>query len=583
MLQMQYKLITQPNNELSVIEQILINRGIQKADINHYLHTDETDNLNPNLIDRIEDGVKLLISHISKGDRIFIQVDSDCDGYTSSALLLNYLHCLFPWFVENNITYRFHEGKAHGLILSTIPKDVKLVIAPDASSNDYEIHEALAQKGIDVLVIDHHEAEKVSEYACVINNQLCDYPTKSLSGVGMVYKFCQLIDKYLDIDISNNYLDLVALGCLADMMDLKYFETKYLINCGLENIQNPFLKGMIEKNSYSIGDTITSMGIAFYVAPYVNATTRIGSQEEKEILFKSMLDYQAYEKIPSTKRGCKGQYECIVEQAVRNCTNIKNRQTKMRDQGIEYIEDLIQENDLLSNKVLIIQVPQSAKISGALTGLIANQLMAKYQRPTLVLNEIYQDKEKYWAGSARGYDKADLINFREFCLESNCIELAQGHQSAFGFSIKDKNIEQFIKYCNDKLSGFDFSPCYYVDFIFDVNNISSKEILDIAELKSLWGQGVEEPYVALTNIKIVNNNLYLMSPDKNPTLKILLPNGISLIKFKSNEEEYNMLKTDGFIMLNIIGRCEKNCWNGRVSPQIIIEDYEIVKSQQYYF
>lgn len=79
-------------------------------------------------------------------------------------------------------------------------------------SNDYEQHKELSEKGIDVLVIDHHEAERISEYACVINNQLCDYPTKSLSGVGMVYKFCQLIDKMLGKNIIDNYLDLVALG-----------------------------------------------------------------------------------------------------------------------------------------------------------------------------------------------------------------------------------------------------------------------------------------------------------------------------------------------------------------------------------
>lgn len=61
-------------------------------------------------------------------------------------------------------------------------------------SNDYEIHQYLSSQGTDVLVIDHHEAEKISEYACVINNQLCDYPTKSLSGVAMVWKFCCHID-----------------------------------------------------------------------------------------------------------------------------------------------------------------------------------------------------------------------------------------------------------------------------------------------------------------------------------------------------------------------------------------------------
>jgi single-stranded-DNA-specific exonuclease len=113
----------------------------------------------------------MLISHISQNDKVLIQIDSDCDGFTSAALLINYLNCLFPGFVRNNILYRIHTGKQHGILPETIPEDVKLVIAPDSSSNDFEEHEYLkTQLGVDVLVIDHHEADKVSEYACVINN-----------------------------------------------------------------------------------------------------------------------------------------------------------------------------------------------------------------------------------------------------------------------------------------------------------------------------------------------------------------------------------------------------------------------------
>ena len=175
----------------------------------------------------------MLIKHISQNDKIFIQIDSDCDGYTSAAALINYLNCLFPSFTQNNIIYRIHQGKEHGIVLDTIPQDVKLVICPDAASNDYDEHAALKKAGIDVLVIDHHEADYISPDACIINNQLCDYPTKSLSGVGMVYKFCSYIDELLNVDYADQFLDLVALGMVADMMDLRDFETKHLITRGL--------------------------------------------------------------------------------------------------------------------------------------------------------------------------------------------------------------------------------------------------------------------------------------------------------------------------------------------------------------
>ena len=564
---------------LTAVEQVLANRGIAPENVEHYLNTTDEDILSPMLIMNIEEGVKVLIKHIAQGDKVLVQIDSDCDGYTSAAALINYLNRLFPGFVQTNVYYRIHTGKQHGILLETIPEDVKLVIAPDSSSNDYEVHEELKSRGVDVLVIDHHEADKISENAVIINNQLCDYPTKSLSGVGMVYKFCSYMDELLNVDYADDYLDLVALGMVADMMDLRDFETRHLITRGLENIRNPYFKGMVDKQAYSLKDGISPIGVAFYIAPYVNATIRMGTQEEKLMLFESMLDYRGYELVPSTKRGCKGQTETRVEQACRNCTNIKNRQTKARDAALENIERIIKEKNLLENKILAIKLDTFAADRN-LTGLIANQLMAKYQRPVLLLNKTADG----WEGSGRGYDKSKFDNLREFLKESGMIMYAEGHANALGVGITDEEFKAFIEYSNRELAEFDFTPCYKVDFIFSGSDFRGMDIVEIAELKSLWGQGVDEPLVAIEHINVYAGNVVLMSPDKSPTLKITLPNGTSLIKFKSSQEEYEKLRSEtGCITINVVGKCERNVWNGTVTPQIIIEDYEIVGEQKYYF
>ncbi len=596
---MEYQLIAPqfpPNKVLTAVEQVLANRGIAPENVEHYLNTTNKDIVDPLLIKNIKKGAKMLIKHISQNDKVLVQIDSDCDGYTSAATLINYLNCLFPGFVQNNILYRIHTGKEHGILLNTIPTNVKLVIAPDSSSNDYEVHKELAERGVDVLVIDHHETDKESEHACVINNQMCDYPTKSLSGVGMVYKFCSYIDTLLDVDYADQYLDLVALGMVADMMDLRDYETKHLINKGLKSIRNPYFRGMVERQEYQLKNGITPFGIAFYIAPYVNATIRMGTQEEKVMLFESMLDYRGYELIPSTKRGCKGQQETRVEQACRNCMNIKNRQTKARDAALEIIERTIEEQNLLENKILVVKLDTFATDKN-LTGLIANQLMSQYQRPVLLLNKTIQEIECLgtkgerlvlqdisWEGSGRGYDKSKFDNLREFLKESGLVMYAEGHANALGVGIKDLNIDTFINYSNDSLADFDFTPCYKVDFIYAGNDFNGKDIIKIAELKSLWGQGVEEPLVAIENIKLTSSNVTLMSKDKSPTLKITLPNGTSLIKFKSSQEEYEKFYSElGCITINIVGTCGRNEWNGIVEPQIIIEDYEIIGEQKYYF
>lgn len=429
---MEYQLIAPriPQENLTVVERVLSNRGIMPEDIQHYLNTSDDDIIDPKSIERIEIGAKMLIAHVAQNDNVLIQVDSDCDGFTSSAALINYLYSLFPGFVQNHVFYRIHTGKQHGIIPETVPDNIKLVIAPDSSSNDYDQHKALKEKGIDVLVIDHHEADSISENACIINNQLCDYPTKSLSGVGMVYKFCSYIDGLMGIKNADQFLDLVALGVVADMMDLRDYETRHLVTKGLKDIRNPYFKGMVQTQHFSISKHggLDPFAISFYIAPQVNATIRVGTQEEKLMLFESMLDYRGYEQIPSTKRGCKGQTETRVEQACRNCSNIKNRQTKARDASLSVIEHIIEEKQLLDHKILVVKLEPEFATDRNLTGLIANQLMAKYQRPVLLLNRVINPETKAvtWEGSGRGYDKSKFDNLRKFLSESRLTMYAEG-------------------------------------------------------------------------------------------------------------------------------------------------------------
>jgi hypothetical protein len=74
-----------------------------------------------------------------------------------------------------------------------------------------------------------------------------------------------------------------------------------------------------------------------------------------------------------------------------------------------------------------------------------------------------------------------------------------------------------------------------------------------------------------------------MSPDKTPTLKIILPNKVSLIKFGSSQDEYESLLSDGYVKINVVGKCNANTWNGWTNAQILIEDYEITERKKYFF
>ena len=115
-------------------------------------------------------------------------------------------------------------------------------------------------------------------------------------------------------------------------------------------------------------------------------------------------------------------------------------------------------------------------------------------------------------------------------------------------------------------------------------NVEPQDILDIANLQDLWGQDLSEPLVCVKGLK-VTKDMVVVYAKKTNTLKITLPNNISLIKFNASDEECNRLQNqeEGYLELDIIGKASANEWNGNVTPQILIEDYQIVDSSKYYF
>ena len=583
---MRYQLIKPINPDYSTIEQILTNRGIKREDVYHYLNTTDDDISSPlDLGEKsLNAAAQSIIQHIFSKDKTLVICDCDCDGFTSAALLINYLYDLFPTYVETGLKWFVHEDKQHGLedVMDYInQKDFKLVICPDASSNDYEYHKQLKAKGIDVIVLDHHLADATSEDAIVINNQLCGYENKELSGVGVVYQFCRFIDSKMQSNFADNYLDLVALGLTGDMMSLTSIETKHLINKGFEpeNIKNPYIYEMWQKNHFKLGDHITSIDAAFYIVPMVNAVQRSGTIEEKELLFKSMLKYEAFAEIASTKRGCKGQTERLVDQAVRMSTNVKNRQTRAQDASMEYLENRIVKENMMDRKVLLFTL-EPGKVDKNIAGLIANKISAKYQRPSCMLTKVGD----VYQGSARGYEMSGVTNFKDICDNTGCVNWTAGHQNAFGVSINVDKIDEFLEKTDAALANMTSEPVYYVDYIYNGADVNPQDILAISDLSNLWGKDLDEAMVAVKDIKISKDLVTVYRKTSN-TLKITLPNKVSLMKFNATDEECEMLEnqTGAYIQMEIVGKCHKNEWLGNITPQIFIEDWEVTGQGKYLF
>lgn len=383
------------------VKSLLLSRGV--SDVDAFLHPTREYLQPPSRLKGIAAGAGLYL-RVAQNDasRILIVVDSDCDGYTSAAIIYHYTRRLNP---NCQVDFWLHEGKQHGLqdhIERLMDENYQydLIILPDSSSNDAHYHDMLEEVHTPCLILDHHLTDvKMSYNAVVVNNQLSpDYTNKDLTGAGVVYQFCRYLDELTGNNWADDYMDLAALGIIGDMGSVLDMENRYIITHGLCRINNSFFHALLEKQAYSITrlmapsweeimKKITPISIAFYIVPLINGMVRIGSMEEKERMFLAFVNGDMM--VPSGKRGAKGTMERVDVESARECANAKARQDKAKLAAVDKLEQKIFKYDLLENKVLFVRLEDDDKFPSELNGLIAMQLAAKYKRPTIVarLNE----------------------------------------------------------------------------------------------------------------------------------------------------------------------------------------------------
>ena len=562
----------------TTIEQILYGRGI--TDINNWLKANMSDVESWNVLDNIENAVYTLTSAIKDNWDTCIIVDCDVDGYTSAAILINFLYSLYPDWVNKHLIYLHHTGKQHGLVdmRDNIPANTKLIICPDSASNDYEEHEYWNNQGASIIILDHHEAPHISKASSTItiNNQLCDYANKEFSGAGIVWQFCRAFND-INATEGDEGIDLCALGLTGDMMSYRSVETKAVIQEGLKNVTNPFFNEMLELNEYTLnkyGGPSCYKAIAFAIVPFINATVRSGTQDEKDMVFKAMCKPWCFEKIPNTKRGHKGEKWPLYQQAAYLTTTIKRRQTKLETESMALLERKIAAQHLLDNNILVCCC-EPGEVEPNIRGLAANKLASKYQRPCLVLtkSKTKDDNEYFYRGSGRNYGMSEIQDLKAVEESTGLIEYAQGHSNAHGFGIAERNLDAFIAAMNEKYKNVPREAIYWVDYIWSAAKATPDKLLELAEMSLFWGQDMPASQIAIENIDLNQCQIRLCGA-KNNTLRMILPNGLVLVKFGINEDQYEKLLQPNTYMTCIVSP-SKNEYMGKISGEGFIDDYAL--------
>ena len=576
---MKYKLI---NKEIksNYLKEFLTERGI--TDIDGFLNPSNTFLHDPEDLLNAKEAAEKVLDYVNNKAKILTIVDADVDGFTSSAIIYQYIKKLDK---DANIDFILHEHKGHGLsdLIDDIINNIEhydLVIIPDAGTNDYQHIENLKQLNTFVVILDHHilnEDSEISSNCIIVNNQISpNYPNKDLTGAGVTWQFCRLLDRLTGFDYADDFIDLAALGIISDMGSICSLENRYIIQEGLKNIKNFFFESACQKQDYSMGGKKNYISVAFYITPLLNSLIRVGSQPEKERLFLAMID--GHQLVPCNKRGAKGTLEKVAIESLRECTNTKSKQDKITTQAMEQLNIKIFNNNLLDNKVLFVELEDEDDFPQEVNGLVAMKLSAHHKHPTLLgrLNSEGDIK-----GSIRGLNNSDMGSFRDMLLGSGLFEYVSGHDGAAGFSIPKKNIDKLMEYSNSILADINFNEDYYeVNFVrYAADKDIADIILDLGSRPDIWGQNNKEPYIYVSDINLKKSDIQIIGARKD-TVKFE-KFGVVYIKFFAKDliaelENYDEIK------MEVVGKANLNEWGGRVTPQIMIENYEI-KDNQYGF
>ena len=514
----------------------------------------------------IEEAIGMYIKHINNS-RILLVVDTDVDGMTAASLFYQVSKIMKPY---SDITLHIHPAKEHGLTSDVMNREdleeYNLIVLPDAGTNEKVQIEKLMHKNIDVLILDHHEIEEELSFnnVVVVNNQRekCSI-NKNFSGVGVVYFFFKaLVSKYnipLNIDI---FLDLVAVGTVADMMDVTDLEVRYYVEKGFNNIKNKFLQTYFsEKEMYY-------KTISWGVASLINAVIRYGSVEDKTELFLVLSNQNFYEKIKKNKKKknkSTGKFDIIelemsrYELALDLSSSIKDKQDRdVRNLTNQLIERYANQN------IGIFVVGQDTK---TINGLAANKIAEKIQKPVIILTE---GENGFFTGSARGYEKY-MADFKSWCEKTNLFNFTLGHSNSFGVSISETNLNTL------KVKAMQLEKqesIVEVDAIYQAKP-NRKDIERLQTYKKIWCKNCEEPKFVVENIRINTKDIKYSSGAMR-----FFVNGTRFIKWGVTKEEVDSITShNDIIVMNVLGKIDIVNIYGKDYVEVNMNDYQIINKE----
>ena len=548
-------------NLSNIIASIVANRNIDDKNLDYFLNPTLKNNLpDPSSLKNMDSSIKILLEKIFRNNTLGILGDYDVDGATSTAILFKYFEFIGV-NAEIYIPDRIKDG--YGISKNSIDhffrKKVNLLVSLDCGTNDAEFIAYAREKGIEIIVIDHHEVKSLGSPLSIINPKLKGDTSNlnNLCTAGLVFLFVIGLNRELrkknffknkeEINLKE-LLDIVAVGTICDLVPL-HNENRLLVKKGLEKINLKPNRGLsVLKSKLELENKIKSTDIAYYIGPCINAAGRIG---DPFLGFNLLV------------KNNKKDLEVIAEKLINS-----NNERKTLE-NISYNQAKMLLKNLTNMKFIFLY---SKTWHPGIIGIIASRLVQEYKVPAFVMNI---DENKV-TGSVRSIKNIDISKILAKLVDEGFLESGGGHAMAGGFKLKEEKLSSLQNYLKENSYVFFKSEnsTINIDLEAKISDLNLEMINSMEQLEP-FGMGYPEPKILIKKVssvysKIIGKNKTHLSC----TLEDIYGYRINAMIFNFENSILRVIEEKR--EFDVIGKVSLNIWENKKIPQFFIEDLRII-------
>ncbi len=525
---------------------ILVSRGITEyEDVEEFFDTDFSF-CDPYLITDMDKAVERIEKAIENFEKICVFGDYDCDGVTSTALMYSYLTSRgadVTYYIPDRITEGY--GMNCDAIKKLCEQGVKLIVTVDNGISAIEEIEYAKSLGIETVVTDHHKAGDILPDAVAVvdpHRPDCNLHFKEWAGVGVAFKVVCALEKGDYSSVLAQYADIVAVGTVADVVDL-IDENRAIVKYGVAKINSNPCNGInaLRQIAGVSEKPLNAVGVTYSLAPRINAAGRIQSAETALKLL--LCDDLAV--------------ALDMAEQVDNCNRQRHTlENEIMEAAVAHIEA----NEALKHSRVIVVCGEGWH--HGVIGIVAARITEKYGKPSIVIT--FEGDEG--TGSARSIDGFSVYDAIKYC-ETDLTHFG-GHTMAAGLGAKRENVDKFFNKINEYAEAQEVAiPTLTLDCKLNPAYINAALVESLETLEP-FGAGNAQPLFGIFGVRLVN----IKPVGEGKHLRLGFTKGntqFTAMKFSTTLNEFPYREGD---TVDLAVRIEKNEFRGEIKATVQVRD-----------